>query len=258
MARKKTGHLRKMLKTEQANLAKLPKSQQAEYMKVWKEYAKEAKLADQAMRRLEGLSRHEHFKGVLKYAYKKAQKDAMRWSPNKNKDRFRFDTVAPATLKGLQNKLADIRNFMSKKSSSKEKILQTYQKRLDSLNKRHIDLFGKPSGLTWRDMADFWENNVMDKMEADMKNSDVAIMVVGAFKKMQPEIDKINKLQKKRPRYSKSRQAKVDEQLDEEQKVLNRKLKRLAPDKVIEAKIKILVEQGYDYHKILYGDLSQV
>ena len=75
---------------------------------------------------------------------------------------------------------------------------------------------------------------------------------------VKPEIDKINKLQKKRPRYSKRRQAKVDEQLDEEQKVLNRKLKRLAPDKVIEAKIKILVEQGYDYQKILYGDLSQV
>lgn len=258
MARKKTGHLRKMLKTEQANLAKLPKSQQAEYMELWKQYAKESKLADQAMRRLEGLSRHEHFKGVLKYAYKKAQKDAMRWSPDKNKDRFRFDTVAPATLKGLQNKLADIRDFMSKKSSSKQKILQTYQKRLDSLNKRHIDLFGQASGLTWQDMADFWENNVMDKMEANMKSSDVAIMVVGAFKKMEPEINKIKKLQKNKPRYSESRQAKVDKQINKVQKVLDRKIKRLAPDKVIEAKIQILIDQGYDYQQIIYGDLSQV
>lgn len=223
MARKKTGHLRKMLKTEQANLAKLPKNQQAEYMKVWKEYAKEAKLADQALRRLEGLSHHEHFKNVRKFAYAKAMKDIERWSGAGKK---RFDTAAPKTLSALKNKLADIRNFMSSTTSSKKKIQQTYQKRVDTLNRNH------GTNFTWQEMANFWESQMMDKLSALGQNSDIIIMAIGTMKKLGPK-----------------------KGIDQLKQIKEAKIRRMAPDEVVAAKVQLLIDQGYSYHDITYGGL---
>ena len=223
MARKKTGHIRKMLKAEQANMAKLPKSQQAEYEKLWKQYAKEAKLADQALRRLEGLSHHEHFKNVRKFAYAKAMKDIERWS---GKGKKRFDTAAPKTLTALKNKLADIRNFMSSTTSSKKKIQQTYQKRVDTLNKNH------GTNFTWQEMANFWESQQMDKLSALGQNSDIIIMAIGTMKKLGPK-----------------------KGADQLRQISESKIKRMAPDEVVANKVQILIDQGYSYHDIIYGGM---
>lgn len=223
MARRKTGHIRKMLKAEQANMAKLPKSQQAEYEKLWKEYAKEAKLADQALRRLEGLSHHDHFKNVRKFAYAKAMKDIERWS---GKGKKRFDTAAPKTLAALKNKLADIRNFMSSPTSSKKKIQQIYQKRVDTLNKNH------GTNFTWQEMANFWESQQMDKLSALGQNSDIIIMAIGTMKKLGPK-----------------------KGVDQLRQIREAKIKRMAPDEVVANKVQILIDQGYSYHDIIYGGI---
>lgn len=130
-------------------------------------YRKAAKVADQRLLRLERLSEEKYFKGVKKYAYRKATYTAAEWGANPAKPRFNIEP--PRTSKGeinrtqIRAKIMDILNFLDKPTSTKQGIINIYQKRADTLNETY-----KEAGLhfTWQNVGDFFESKLYKKMDS--------------------------------------------------------------------------------------------
>lgn len=130
-------------------------------------YRQAAKVADQRLVRLEKLATQKNFKGVKKYAYRKATYQAMEWGGNPDKPRFNIKP--PKTVKGdinrekIRAKIMDILDFLDKPTSTKAGILNIYQKRADTLNKTFAD-----EGLhfTWQDVGNFFESTLYKKMDS--------------------------------------------------------------------------------------------
>lgn len=105
----------------------------ANYNELMKEYRKLAKRADQRLVRLEELSKKQP--SVLDWAYKKAAYDAQVWAGKKS-EKPRFNVKPPSTERGLQKKIADIKNFLDMKTSTRAGIKSVESKRVDSINER--------------------------------------------------------------------------------------------------------------------------
>ncbi len=105
----------------------------ANYNNLMKEYRKLAKRADQRLVRLEKLG--EKQPSVLNWAYKKAIYDAQVWAGKKSA-KPRFNVKPPSTERGLQKKIADIKNFLEMKTSTRAGIRDIESKKVNSINER--------------------------------------------------------------------------------------------------------------------------
>ena len=142
-------------------------------------YRRLAKVADQRLVRLEQLASDPNqpgYKNVLKWAYKKAQKDINYYS---GKDNYiartatdlelgrqkgwspgRFNTAPPKTSTGkvdmrqLEAKIRDMQEFLEKPTSKKEDISKTYKSRVETLNQKFPG-----NNFQWEDLADFFESD---------------------------------------------------------------------------------------------------
>lgn len=150
------------------------------YLNLLSKYNKLAKKADRRMRNLEKLAREPGFESVVKYAYARAFRDILQWSPEiygpPKKGKFymvedmqgdqlmasrapRWQRNTPMDTRSLKAKIKDIENFLAMKTSTKRGILGVYKKRVDAINSRYGTSF------TWQELAEFFDSGMRDKTE---------------------------------------------------------------------------------------------
>lgn len=153
-----------------------------------KQYRKLAKRADQRLVRLEKLSGQKNFKQVKQWAYKNAVTDALQWGASVKKPRFNIappvdknGDISPSMLKA---KIRDIQNFLEKPSSTKAGIIQIYQKKADTLNKKYAD-YGL--NLSWSDVGDLFESSLYKKLDKSL-TSGTRIKAIATLKNNELEV----------------------------------------------------------------------
>ena len=156
-------------------------------------YRRLAKVADQRLVRLEKLEETPNFENVTAYAYARAQRDISRYTEG-----HRFNTKPPLNKDGtvntrlLNEKIADIKTFISSVSSTKAGIISTYQKRAKTLN----DKYG--TAYSWEDLADYFQSGDFEKHKKDY-GSETIFKALGKIKraenKVLQDIDNNNKRQ---------------------------------------------------------------
>lgn len=118
-------------------------------------YRRLAKAADQRLVRLEKLSHEKDFGAVNKYAYSRAMADIDIYNPGGS----RFNTKPPEDRRQFKEKIMDMRHFLESPTSTKAGVVETYQKRTDSFNKR----FG--TNFTWQELATYMDKFPHGKMK---------------------------------------------------------------------------------------------
>lgn len=163
------------------------KSQSADAL--MKEYRTLAKRADQRMVRLEQYSKRPEYKGILKFAYARAQHDLKAYASEKRiatGKPLRFNTAPPKTKTGeinrkaLQAKVNTIKRFLTSQASTIDKpkkpladetgLKASYQKRADTLNKEY------KTDFTWQELTQFFDSGLADKLQKF--GSDVRLKVI--------------------------------------------------------------------------------
>ena len=141
-----------------------------------KEYNRLAKNADARLRALESYQWDKNFKTATKWAYAKAMRDIKSWGGNK-----RFHT-SPKNLSDteLQMKIKDIETFLDSPTSTKRGIINTYKKRVDTLNKN------LGTNYTWHEFAKFIKSDTYKKMDS-LFGSNTIFYVVGKTKNISKE-----------------------------------------------------------------------
>lgn len=147
-------------------------------------YRQVAKTADSRLLRLEKLQGQKNFQNVKRYAYKRAAMDAAEWGANPDKPRFNI--APPKTKTGevnraqIRGKINDILSFLEKPTSTKKGIIEIYQKRADTLNKKSAE---KGWGLTftWEDVGEFFESKLYKKLDSSF-GSETRIKAIGKIK----------------------------------------------------------------------------
>lgn len=143
---------------------------------LYKEYRRLAKQADQRLVRLEALRHEEHFRNVTSWAYSKAMKDIKSWGGDK-----RFNTAPPRSEAELRAKIADIKSFIEKPTSTKSQILKTYRKRADTINKQY------GTNFTWEQLAKYYESGLASKLDSKLGSS-TALHVIAELQRKPTDI----------------------------------------------------------------------
>lgn len=165
------------------------------------EYRQLAKRADQRMVRLERYSQTEKYKGVLKFAYRRAQHELKQWnSPERvaSGKPLRFNTAPPRTktgkvnVKSLEAKINTIKRFLSSQSSTVKKpkepfagekgIDEVYQKRVKTLNKKW------KTDFDWESLAKFFDSGLADKLSE--YGSDIRLRLVAVVQANREQVKK--------------------------------------------------------------------
>ena len=164
-----------------------------EYASMYADFRQQAKIADQKMRRLEKLSTQENYKGVLQYAYARAQRD-IKEQTGKNKKKMRFSANIPTTLKGLASYSKDVERFNRSESSTKQGITNIYKRRAETVNIKYGRVEGAKSlkapklagwkDLTWQDLANYYEKEKNTKLDSKLGSS-TQMKVLGRFKRLE-------------------------------------------------------------------------
>lgn len=146
-------------------------------------YRRLAKVADQRLVRLEKLAETPNFENVTAYAYARAQRDISRYTEGGH----RFNTKPPLNQDGtvntrlLNEKIADIKTFISSVSSTKAGIISTYQKRAKTLN----DKYG--TAYSWEDLADYFQSGDFEKHKKDY-GSETIFKALGKIKRAENKV----------------------------------------------------------------------
>ena len=145
-----------------------------------KEYNRLAKKADARLRALETYQWQKDFKVATKWAYAKAMRNIKSWGGNK-----RFQTSARnLSDTELQMKIKDIEIFLESPTSTKRGIINTYKKRVDTLNKN------LGTNYAWHEFANFIQSDTYKKVDG-LFGSNTIFTVVGKTKNLTKEkIDK--------------------------------------------------------------------
>lgn len=148
------------------------------YMETVKLYRQLAKKADQRLVRLEKLAQEENFKGVKQFAYARAQRDIRSWSGESAR---RFNTSPPKTIQALNAKIADIRNFLESKTSTRRDIVKYYEERTKTVQERY-GVFG-----TWQQMANYYKRGINKRFDAKY-GSKTALRAIGMIQQNKRQI----------------------------------------------------------------------
>lgn len=202
-----------------------------EYASMYADFRQLAKSADRRMRSLRALVYQENYKGVLQYAYARAQKD-IRAQTGQQGNNLRFSSHIPTTLKGLASYKKDVERFMTSESSKKQGITQIYKRRAETVNIKYGRVSGAKSlkakkiagwkDLTWQDLANYYEKEKNTKLDSKLGSS-TQMKVLGRFKRLQNQ-DK--------EQQAKDIQAVIDG------------TKKLSDDEIENTRIRMLAESG--------------
>lgn len=131
-----------------------------------KEYRREARKADKRLLKLENLSYHDdRFEHVLEYSYKGAMRDIASWG---GVQRFGQKLPTRITAKGdevidyraLQAKLADVKKFNQSATSTKQGIIDMYEKRQQTIE----DQTGL--SMTWEEAKRYYDEKINEKIDS--------------------------------------------------------------------------------------------
>ena len=145
-------------------------------------YRKVAKTSDQRLVRLEALSTKKDFKQVRQWAYKGAVIDAMQWGASTEKPRFNIKPPEHRTQ--LKAKINDMLNFLEKPTSTRGGIIEVYQHKADTLNKKYQE-YGL--NLNWSDVGTFFESTLYKKLSKKYVSGTV-IKAIGTIKQNEKEV----------------------------------------------------------------------
>lgn len=141
-----------------------------------KEYNRLAKKADARLRALEAYQWQKNFKSATKWAYAKAMRNIKSWGGNR-----RFQTSARnLSDTELQMKIKDIESFLESPTSTKSGIINTYKKRVDTLNKN------LGTNFSWNEFAKFIQSDTYKKVDK-LFGSNTLFSVVGKTKNLTKE-----------------------------------------------------------------------
>ena len=146
-------------------------------------YKRLAKVADQRLVRLEQLSTQKGYENVTAYAYARAQYDIGRYTEGKH----RFNTKPPLNSDGtvntkmLNEKIADIKTFLSSASSTKAGITTVYEKRAKTINKKYGTQY------TWQDLADLFKSGDFEKFY-NKWDSDTIMKALAKIKRAESKV----------------------------------------------------------------------
>lgn len=135
-------------------------------------YRRLAKAADQRLVRLEALSHDPQFKGARKMAYATALEDISKYGKGK-----RFNTAPPEDRRFFVEKIMDMRYFLTSPTSTKQGIIETYQRRADKLNKDFPGL-----DFTWKDLAEYFDTGASSRAERTAGESRTALRAIAMIK----------------------------------------------------------------------------
>lgn len=155
------------------------------YKQLMSEYRRYAKRADQRLVRLEKYAQEQQFKSVTSYAYRKAIHDINKWS---GADAKRFNVKPPNTTAELKAKIADIKQFLGSETSTKRGIVNTYKRRVDTINEKY------GTNFTWEQFAEFTQSKLFEKLDSRFYLGNV-FMAIGVIQK---NLDSIKDGMKKR------------------------------------------------------------
>lgn len=172
-----------------------------------KEYRMLARRADDRLRALEHLSADEYYENVTKFAYARAQKDAVKWGA-KNPDKPRFNRKPPVrideegneklNIKALRAKVNDIKHFLyGNKTSTKTDIDNTYAPNtstktgIDAINKKRADTMSDRYGwdVDWHTLATYYRRSYNEKF-ARIAGSKTVARAIGQIEKNAEKIRK--------------------------------------------------------------------
>lgn len=137
-------------------------------------YRRLAKVADQRLVRLEAYKHDKGFSGVEKMAYGRAMEDLKIFGKGK-----RFNTKPPEDRRLFREKIMAMRYFLQSPTSTKEGIIETYEKRVKTIN--HL-YFNDKEVFTWQDLENYYGKG---KADIDSKNpisSDTVIRAIALIK----------------------------------------------------------------------------
>lgn len=148
-------------------------------------YNRLAKTADQRLVRLEKLSKQEGFKTADKWAYQSAMIDLEKWNVGRVSDNMRFNRNKPTTDVALKMKIADMRNFIDAPTSTKQGIVQSYKRRVDTFNRGNPNNFKGNYGtqFTWESLATYYNRGIATKL-SKMYGSKTALRAIGKIQKL--------------------------------------------------------------------------
>lgn len=167
----------------------------ATYEEMVAQYKKLAKRADQQLKRLEQLSTQEHYKGVLKYAYGRAERDIAAFERGQQYDKPRFNRNIPKRKDQLQARIIDVTNFLESKTNTKSKITNVYKERANTVNKKY------GTNFKWQDLANFYESSQAEKLDSQY-GSKTLLKAIGSIKKKNIKLEDIEKVKLKNQRLS--------------------------------------------------------
>ena len=140
-----------------------------------------AKRADQRMVRLERLAEQDNFKGVLSFSYQSAVYDIKTLSGDPNATRFNValkkNKDGTVNQQLLHAKINAVTRFLEAPTSMKKTIVQSYQKRADTINRKY------GTDFTWQQMGKFFESAAYEKMRIAGYGSDTTLVSFGETKK---------------------------------------------------------------------------
>ena len=142
-------------------------------------YRRLAKVADQRLVRLESYKHDKYFGGVEKMAYGRAMSDLEMFGGGN-----RFNTKPPEDRRMFREKIMSMRDFLQSPTSTKQGIIETYQKRADTINKEY---FGGEKVLKWQDLENYFGKGRADKEDRNMPGSKTALYAIGVIKKVQKD-----------------------------------------------------------------------
>lgn len=157
-----------------------------DYKELEKVYRTLAKSADQRLVRLESYQHDKGFEVSTKWAYSRAMHDIKQWS---GEEANRFNTAPPASKTDLLSKIEDIRHFLESPTSTKKGIVEVYKRKADSLNKTMRKNNPDWKDLTWKDMAQYFDSALYDKLDAQY-GSKTKFKIFNTIKKNKNQIAK--------------------------------------------------------------------
>ena len=135
-------------------------------------YKRLAKVADRRLARLRELSKQPGFEKVKKYAYSVAMRDIQSF----NKGGTHFDVKAPEDEQLFKEKIAAMKHFLELPTSTKAGIIETYQKRADTINATY------GTDFTWQELADYFNKGYSEKVAKAVGGSQTALYAIGLIK----------------------------------------------------------------------------
>ena len=145
-------------------------------------YHRLAKTADQRLVRLESYEYDKYFKPATQWAYSRAQHDLQRWTgKGPGAKHLRFNTAAPKSEEKLISKINDIKHFLSSPTSTKKGIIDVYQRRADTINRKYGTSFD------WKSLAKYYDSGQAELWDSKF-GSKTALRTIGVIQKKSREM----------------------------------------------------------------------